>query len=585
MSSYPNQTPNLGKLNFEEIKTSLKEYLQSQDSLKDYNFEGSILQTLINVLAYNTYYYGFYSNMVSNEMFLDSAQRTDSVVSLTKPLNYFLPLKTSAKAILNVFGLSNNISEYTLFQGLNSDGIIYQFYTRKAYTIQDSDALNVEIFDAKQLFVNIMVTSSFDQDRQRFFINDQNLDTNSLKVKIQKNGQVNSSSPREEWVFIDNFGSTSVANQNIYYLERANNGVYVLFGKINSLGNSIDGTKDNIFIDYMSVNGSIANNIQEFRLVSASEPNVNIGLVQQSSGGLDQPNLDLAKFAAPRLFGSQNRAVTKDDIRAIVSAFFASSDEFSIFGGDEIFPAMYGRVFFTANLDPNTPSDLVKINQIYNILKEKCVVTVLPEFTLSRNLNITCNLSFALAPTAPNTLTPEQIAAAIKNIMNTIYDSTGKYNFSFNSSDVISYIQKFYPYVLIDDNDFNISYTEGFRSQAKILVNLENEIDIPYFTNFDITNVFLDKLNRFIKLAVYIVPSQNKFDFVRLKVLVRQPSGAFLESAENYGKINIKRGIIEIEDIINSSATMQVSVPFKNSYFKSSLNNKVKFQTTQVQVK
>lgn len=590
MSSYPNQTPNLGKLNFEEIKTSLKEYLQSQDSLKDYNFEGSVLQTLINVLAYNTYYYAFYSNMVSNEMFLDSAQRTDSVVSLTKPLGYFIPLKSTAKAVVNVFGLTTNIPEYAQFHGINSDGIIYSFYTIRAYTPVDSDALNVELFQAKSLIKNNDVTNSFDGDLQRFFINDPNIDINTLKVKIKRNGQSTPSNPAEQWTIVDNFGSTTFANQNIYYLERTNNGVYVLFGKINSLGSTVNAQSDTILIDYLSTSGSVANKIQEFKLIDPTPSsiglNLNIGLVSESGGGLDSPNLDLVKFIAPKTFGAQNRAVTKDDFRGILASFFNSPDDFSVFGGDEIFPTMFGRVFFTADLNPNNQTDLIKINQIYNVLKEKCVVTVLPEFTTSRSLQITNSVTFSLLSTGGSTsLTAADVASGIKTLLNQKYDSGGKYNFYFNAATVVNEIKTLYSTVVIDISDFTFSFTDTFTAQPQILLNFENEIDIPFFVNYDITNIFTDKFGRSVKLAVYITPAQNKFEFVRLRVLVLQPNGSFLETPEFYGRINIKRGIIEIDDVINTSSSMNLFLSFKNSYFKSSLNNKIKFTTTSVELK
>jgi hypothetical protein len=366
--------------------------------------------------------------------------------------------------------------------------------------------------------------------------------------------------------------------------------VYVLFGKINSLGNSVNALADSIIIDYISTSGSIANEIQEFKLVnptpSSLGPNVNIGLVSQSSGGLDSPNLDLVKFAAPRTFGSQNRAVTKDDFRGIISSFFNSPDDFSVFGGDEIFPTMFGRIFFTADLNPNVSGDLVKINQIYNVLKEKCVVTLLPEFTTSKSLQITNSVTFSLLSTGgAAALSGADITAGIKTLLNTKYDSGGKYNFYFNANTAINEIKTLYPTVVIDTSDFTFSYRDTFTAQPQILLNFENEIDIPYFVNYDITNVFVDKFGRSVKLAVYITPAQNKFEFVRLRILVLQQNGSFIETPEFYGRINIKRGIIEINDVIGSGSSMNLFLSFKNSYFKSSLNNKVKFSTTNVELK
>ena len=188
MPSYPNLTPDLGKINFSDIKTSITNYLKNQDSLKDFNFEGSVMQTLINTLAYNTYYYAFYANMVANESFLDSAQRLDSLISLTKPLGYFVPLRTSAKAVINISGLVDDIPEFCSFRGLNSDGIVYNFYTIKSYDGASGQVLSVELYEGN-LVQNLEVTNLFDNIKQRFFINDANIDASTIKVRIAKNGQ------------------------------------------------------------------------------------------------------------------------------------------------------------------------------------------------------------------------------------------------------------------------------------------------------------------------------------------------------------------------------------------------------------
>jgi hypothetical protein len=588
MSSYPNLTPNLGKLNFQDIKDSLKAYLKNQDSLKDFNFEGSVMQTLLNVLAYNTYYYAFYSNMMASEGYLDSAQRLDSVISLTKPLGYFVPLKTASRAVINVTGLTDDIPQYAEFRGVNEDGVIYSFYTLKSYPNIDSAALGVEIFEAKKIYTDLEVTPSFDPIKQRFFISDPNFDANTLTVKVQLDGQNNSSNTKDVWTLADNFGSTSVANQNVYYLERANNGVYVLFGKINSLGKQIDDSRDRIYIDYFSVNGSVSNDIYAFSIVDASiGNNINIGLVSRSKDGTDEPNLDLIKFAAPKTFGAQNRAVTKDDIKGLIADFFESPNQFNVFGGEEIFPQMFGRVFFTADLNPNNEDDAEKIQRIYDLLKDKCVVTVIPEFTVPKSFTINNDVTFSLATNRSSfsPLDEQTIKNGIKNILNTYYDTDGSYNFYFDSSEAVARIKDSYEDVVIEQSDFNLYYQETFASSGKLTINLENEFEIPLFTDFEITGEFLNKQNQTIKLAAYVIPAQNKFDFINLKTLIKNSSGAFVSSPTINGRINIKKGIIEIYDVRKTGASITISIPFKNSYFRTKLDSKVKFTTNSVELR
>jgi len=585
MPSYPNLTPDLGKINFSDIKASITNYLKNQDSLKDFNFEGSVMQTLINTLAYNTYYYAFYGNMIANESFLDSAQRIDSLISLTKPLGYFIPLKTSAKAVVNVSGLIANIPEFASFRGLNSDGIVYNFYTTKSYDGSSGQALNVEIFEGN-LVKNLEVTNLFDNIKQRFFINDSNIDAMTIKVRIARNGQ-NATTTATEWNLVDTFGSIPVVNQDVFYLERANNGVYVTFGKINSLGNSVDGDADRIFIDYLSSSGIAANDISAFSLTEPNiAGNVGIGLVQRSQGGLDEPDIDLVKFAAPKAFGAQNRAVTKDDIKALIAPFFQSPNDFNVFGGDEIFPQRFGRVFFTANLNPNNDEDALKIQNIYNILLDKCVITVLPEFTLPKNVTILNDVTIRFVTTR-STSSPagdQNIKNGVKNILLNNYNSSGSYNFEFKATDAITDIQEQYPDVIVEPSNFRIYYRETFTNNGLITINLENELDIPTFIDYEITGEFKNKSNTTVKLVAYYTPAQNKFAFFNLKTLKKNSDGTFSESTEVLGRMNIKKGIIEIYDKRLSGTSVSVEVDFKNSYFKSTTNSLVSFITNSVEI-
>ena len=586
MPSYPNLTPDLGKINFSDIKTSITNYLKNQDSLKDFNFEGSVMQTLINTLAYNTYYYAFYANMVANESFLDSAQRLDSLISLTKPLGYFVPLRTSAKAVINISGLVADIPEFCSFRGLNSDGIVYNFYTIKSYDGASGQVLNVELYEGN-LVQNLEVTNLFDNIKQRFFINDANIDASTIKIRIAKNGQNTNTAIATPWTLIDIFGSVPAANQDVFYLERANNGVYVLFGKTNSLGNSVDGNADEIFIDYLSSSGVAANNISAFSLTqSVIAGNVGIGLVQSSQGGRNEPDIDLVKFAAPKAFAAQNRGVTKDDIKALIAPFFESANDFNVFGGDEIFPQRFGRVFFTANLNPNNDEDALKIQNIYDILLDKCVVTVLPEFTLPKNLTILNDVTFKFTSTrsTASTVVDQNVKNGIKNILLTNYNSSGKYNFEFKATDAIVDIEAEYPEVLIEPSDFRIYYTETFNTNGLITINLENELDIPFFIDYEITGEFKNKFNQTVKLAVYYTPAQNKFAFFNLKTLKKNSDGTFSPSTEVLGRINVKKGIIEIYDKRLSGTSVTVEVDFKNSYFKSNTNSLVSFITNSVEI-
>lgn len=585
MASYPNLKPSLGNLNYDDIKKSITDYLKNQDIIKDFNFEGSVIQTLINVLAYNTYYYAFYSNMVANEVYLDSAQRLDSIISLTKPLGYFVPLRTAAKATVNVTGLTEDIGQYTKFIGINGDGVAFNFYTIKSYEAVDSDALGVEIFEG-ELTDELDVTNLFDNDKQRFFVNDQTVDVNTLKVQIQNGGATDPTVEKITWVLVDNFGSTTVANQNVYYLERANNGFYVIFGKTNSLGNSVNSNTDRILISYISTNGENANEIFNFSSNELSGSNINIGLVTKSIGGANIPNLDLVKFAAPKLFGAQNRAVTKEDIKGLIAPFFANPGDFNVFGGEELFPQRFGRVFFTADLNPDDQNDSTIIQNIYNILNEKCVVTVLPEFTTPKALSISNDVEFGFITNRSASASSNSAEQLIRNGIQEIlkeYDTTGEYNFTFNAQDAVDEIKAAYPDILIEPSDFRLYYQESFSGTDKITINLENELNIPLFTNYEITSEFKNSQNQTVKLIAFYTSGQNKFEFFNLKTFRKLANGSFTETTQVLGRLNLKKGIIEI--YAGRLTPVTVAVDFKNSYFSTKTNNRVAFSTKSVQIK
>ena len=584
MASYPNLKPSLGNLNYDDIKKSITDYLKNQDIIKDFNFEGSVIQTLINVLAYNTYYYAFYSNMVANEVYLDSAQRLDSIISLTKPLGYFVPLRTAAKATVNVTGLTEDIGQYTKFIGINGDGVAFNFYTIKSYEAVDSDALGVEIFEG-ELTDELDVTNLFDNDKQRFFVNDQTVDVNTLKVQIQNGGANDSNVEKITWVLVDNFGSTTLANQNVYYLERANNGFYVIFGKTNSLGNSVNSNTDRILISYISTNGENANEIFNFSSNELSGPNINIGLVTKSIGGANIPNLDLVKFAAPKLFGAQNRAVTKEDIKGLIAPFFANPGDFNVFGGEELFPQRFGRVFFTADLNPENQDDSTIIQNIYNILNEKCVVTVLPEFTTPKALSISNDVEFGFITNRSASASSNSAEQLIRNGIQEIlkeYDTTGEYNFTFNAQDAVDEIKDTYPDILIEPSDFRLYYQESFSGTDKITINLENELNIPLFTNYEITSEFKNSQNQTVKLIAFYTSGQNKFEFFNLKTFRKLADGSFTETTQVLGRLNLKKGIIEI--YAGRLTPVTVAVDFKNIYFSTKTNNRVAFSTKSVQI-
>jgi hypothetical protein len=227
MANYPNTPPQLGSLDFDTIKSNLTTYLKQQPVLKDYAFEGSVTQTLINLLAYNTFYYAYYMNMVANEMFLDSAQRLESVISLVKPLGYTVQGPTSSRAKLLLTGLTEpgeRIAKHEKFVGTTNDGLEYTFYTLEDSLEIDADGqVEIIVAEGKELFyldnnnqgVLVETIGNLDLNKQKYYILNQNIDLSTLTVEVKKQGE----SQFYQWKPTSNIGSPYNVDQKIFFVE------------------------------------------------------------------------------------------------------------------------------------------------------------------------------------------------------------------------------------------------------------------------------------------------------------------------------------------------------------------------------
>ena len=251
----PTPTPQIGSLDFKEIKQNLISYLQGQSIIQDYNFEGSVVQTLIDLLAYNTFYYAYYTNMIASEMFLDSAQRLDSIISLTKPLGYTISGKRSSRAKITLSGvISNHVPEHSTFFGINEDGIQYTFYTLED-TFQNGDSDVLLTLVEGSLINNISAIASVDLEKQKYYILDPDIDISTIRVTVTPVG----SDTGEVWKL-----KGANTEDKIYFVERINSeGFAIQFGIENNLGKSLV-EEDILEIRYLRSSGKKGNDIYVF---------------------------------------------------------------------------------------------------------------------------------------------------------------------------------------------------------------------------------------------------------------------------------------------------------------------------------
>ena len=376
-------------LEFDDIKSNLKTYLSSQSQFQDYDFEGSGMNILLDVLAYNTHYMGYYANMLGNEMFLDSATLRESVVSHAKHLNVIPTSVTAPTAYLNVSltpsgsPTSLTILKNTKFTSTIS-GVSYTFTTPVDTTIYRATAgtytaNNLAIkegnFVTKQYEVNLSDTT------ERYIIPNKNVDTDTITVKIQNS---DSDTGVTTWANGTSLDVTTISStQKVFWIQEIEDQKYeILFGD-DSVGKKlIDGNIINI--EYLVTKGVAANKASTFTAVGTiaglSSSNYTITTASVATGGAAIETISSIKTNAPKLYQAQKRATTKEDYKSILLSERTDIESITVYGGEDASPAVYGKVYIAVKPTGDTAfsaatKDVIKTT----ILKKSNVVTVTPE--------------------------------------------------------------------------------------------------------------------------------------------------------------------------------------------------------------
>ena len=374
-------------LEFEAIKTSLKTFLSSQQTFLDYNFEGSALATLINLLAYNTYYNSFYYNMVANELFIDSAQVRNSLLSHSKSLNYTPVSRRAATAIvtLDITPPGGNtqsvltLERFTQFQSQPIDGVNYTFVNTGAETIYKEDGkfsfINLEIKEGIPQ-VATFVYDALSNPASRFELPNDDIDTSTLLVTVQESS-VNTSSQ----VFqLSTDITDSTENTASYYLSTSTSNKYQLTFGDGAVSRAL--SNGNIVIaSYLSTTGVDANKANSFSTGSIGGfSNVIVYPISSASGGAERESDDSIRVRAPLSYTSQNRAVTQKDYESLLKTLYPDIQSIFVWGGEENIPPVYGKVFIS--IAPKAGviiNDAEKVRIATQILAPISVLTITPE--------------------------------------------------------------------------------------------------------------------------------------------------------------------------------------------------------------
>ena len=364
-------------LDFDQIKSSIKDYLRANTTFTDFDFEGSNFSVLIDTLAYNTYITAFNSNMIVNESFLDSATLRENVVSLARNIGYVPRSKTAATATISFsVPVSFTTGQLVLKAGLicvgASENTSYTFSTYEDITTNVVNGVatftDVKIYQGSYLTRNFTVDTSYNQ---RFILSNPDIDTSTITVNVGT----------REYKQIDNIINIDNASE-IYLLQEVADESYELL-----FGDGIIGKKlsngDVIKIGYVVTKGTDGNGPSLFNYAGTTTTSegvitnptgpVTISTTTSASGGGDIEPIESIKYFAPRIYASQNRAVTARDYEAIVQKIYPNTESVSVVGGEELDPPEFGKVILSIKpKNGTTISDFTK-NQILNDLKQYSV--------------------------------------------------------------------------------------------------------------------------------------------------------------------------------------------------------------------
>ena len=377
-------------LNFEDIKSSIKDYLRENSNFSDMDFEGSNLSVIINLLAYNSYTTAYNSNMIVNETFIDSATLRENVVSLARNIGYVPRSRSAAKMLVDytISGISTTTTSITFQPGIIANGTvsnvnyIFSIPEKVTGTALDGDAVGtIEMFQGQYLESSFIINDS--QPNQRFIIPNNGVDTSTIRVSVKEN---NASTTATNYKLVDNIiGITSTSN--IYLIQETTDEKYeVLFGD-GIFGSKLD-NGNIVDISYIKTEGKNGNGVARVSFAGiiedqegATETNLTTTVRPQypSENGDDIEDIRSVRYYAPRLYSSQHRAVTASDYEAIIPSVYSNIESVSSFGGEELTPPKYGRVYIAAK--PKNGSFLSEFTkkQILSSLKSYSVAGIVPE--------------------------------------------------------------------------------------------------------------------------------------------------------------------------------------------------------------
>ena len=588
-----NSSINLTSLDFDTLKANLKTYLSSQSVFKDYDYEGSNMNVLLDVLAYNTYLNSFYLNMVASEGFLDSAQLRDSVVSHAKELNYTPSSASSPETLVNLSFATSGITSGTFvipkgtpFSGTNSNGA-FIFTTNGTITVSSTSNTfsfsNVAIYEGT--YINESYVTDYSVENQRFIMSNPSIDTGSMTVTVSENN----GNTITQFVQATNlYGLNS--NSAVYFLQAAQNNQYeVVFG--DGVFGRYPLNSSVITVTYRVTKGASGAGVTTFYVdtdlgaFNGGSAVSTVTTINSSSNGSDIEGIESIRFRAPRAYQVQDRAVTVRDYKTLILDAFNDIEDVNVFGGDLLPVPQYGTVYISpstysgASLSNQRKTDLItylndkKIINIRNLIIDPEYIYIVPTVNVSVDFKST-----SLSPTAVQTAVLASISSFNNNSLK-MFDTTFRYS-------------KF-----LENIDNSLTSIVGNLTDITVYKNLEPTIGIPVSLSTIFGNPILPltiSSSNFLLVDGYeynitdqnlnltygsnYAPSQGVIYLNKVGSNSYNPIGTV---DYNTGAINIQN--INVVDFLGSPG-IQINVQTLYNDVVGSLNNIVEIDMTQVSV-
>jgi hypothetical protein len=547
----------VSNLDYNDIKIALKEYLRSQSDFTDYDFEGSVWSTLLDVLAYNTYYTAFNTNLVVNELFLDSATLRDNVVAIAKQLGYVPKSVTSPVAYISFdVNFTNTTPDVAILRTGSAfttifDSELYQYTTlddvSSAVESGTASFINVPIYEGSLIKNSYTVNTSLKS--QRFIIQNQGVDASSVRVKVYPS---QNSSAYDIYERAENILDVNSETKS-YFLNEVEDENYEIFFGDGVLGKKLENGQF-IEVTYLVTNGPATNGAKTFifngiiddRNNSSYPLNVVATSVVAASGGEDIESIDKIKFNAPRYFGTQDRAVTSQDYAAIVRNVYPAVADIITFGGEEASPPEYGKVKIVIKpSNANLLSTFTK-QEIVRKLKPFMVGSVTADIIDPSILFVELTSKIYFDRTKTN-LPPTEIVKKVRTSIQQYIDQsdTEKFNGKFRYSKFIG---------VIDDADRSINSNQTTVMMRK---DFYPAINSTFFYEVCFQNTF-DKdcegptlhstgfvITEFPDYTVYLEDRDGRIVLYRIDDL----TGLKLVLNDSVGAINYDKGEIMLYDL------------------------------------